>query len=374
MHRKFPRRLLWTLAVIAGLLVTGRLLLNPLVKSRTQKILNGLDGYRGTFDDVSISLYKLSYTIDGLKLVQVPAPRGGSDKRPFFFAQRIQLGLHWRDLIHKHELVGTVELDNPKINLVAGDDDEADQTKPQDPRLGDKLKKLLPLDVDRIELKQAEVAFSDDTSKGAPAIWLHELDATIENIATRVGLTHGEPTTVAASGTLQKTGQVSIFVTADPLDKMLGFSGRASVEGLSLQDVGNFLVKKADLAPERGSIDLFAEFDAHDGRISGGVKPVLKDVHVKPAKGGVVPAIKAWVGNAALRIFSDRVPGRNAVAVVVPMEGTVSGPKAQLWPTVWGVLRNAFVTGLESGFARLPEAGHGAEKGALPQGRSKGGK
>jgi hypothetical protein len=51
------------------------------------------------------------------------------------------------------------------------------------------------------------------------------------------------------------------------------------------------------------------------------------------------------------------------------MEGTVSGPKPQLWPTIWGVLRNAFVTGLESGFARLP-AGKPDEKGVLPQARS----
>jgi hypothetical protein len=374
MAHRVSRRLAWTFALIAGLLFIGRLALNPLVKSRTQKILNSLQGYRGTFDDVSISLYRLSYTIEGLKLVQVPAPRGGNDKRPFFFAKRIQLGLHWRDLIHKHELVATVELDDPKLNFVAGDDNESSQTKIVDPQLADKIKKLSPLDIDRIELKRAEVAFTDDTSQGQPSIWLHDLDGTLENVATRVGLTHGEPTTLAASGTLQKTGQVSIFVTADPLAKALGFSGRASVQGLALTDVGNFLVKKADLAPERGSIDLFAEFDAHDGQISGGVKPVLKDVHVKPAKGGVVPAIKSWVADAALRIFSDRVPGRNAVAVVIPMEGTVDGPKAQLWPTVWGVLRNAFVSGLESGFTHLPEAGHAAEKGALPQARSKGGR
>lgn len=368
--RKLTRRTGIALLVIAAILVAGRLALNPFVKHHTQQVLDSLQGYKGSFKDVSVSLYRLSYTIDGLKLVQVPAPRGGETKRPFFFAERIRLGLHWRDLIHKHELVGSVEIDEPKMNFVAGDDSEKSQTKIADPHLGAKLKKLSPLEVDRIELKKAEVAFADDTSQGSPSIWLHDVDATIENIATRVGLTHGEPTTLAASGTLQKTGQVSVFVTADPLAKSLGFSGRASVEGLSLQDVGNFLVKKAELAPERGTIDLFAEFDAHDGRISGGVKPVLKDAHVKPAKGGIGPAIKAWISDAALRIFSDRVPGRDAVTAVVPIKGTIGGPKTDVWSTVWGVLRNAFVEGLQSGFAHLPSAGGAAKTGALPQGRS----
>jgi uncharacterized protein DUF748 len=362
------RALLIGLAVFAGLLVAARLALNPFVARHTRQVLASLKGYRGSFDDVSVSLYRLSYTIDGLKLVQVPTPRGGSEQRPLFFARRIRIGLHWRDLIHKHELVGDVELDHPKLNLVAGKTQGQSQTRLVDPQLGEKIRKLSPLDVERIELKQAEVAFADETGKGAPALWLHDVDATLENVATRVGLSHGEPTTLAASGTLQKTGQVSVFVTADPLAKSLGFSGRASVTGLALRDVGNFLVQKADLAPNRGTIDLFAEFDAHDGVIGGGVKPVLKNADVRPAKGGVGPAIKAWLADAGLHIFSDRVPGRNAAAAVVPIKGTVNGPQAQVWPTVWGVLRNAFVAGLQSGFARLPQAG--AKSGALPQARS----
>ncbi|HZR11063.1 MAG TPA: DUF748 domain-containing protein [Myxococcales bacterium] len=296
----------------------------------------------------------LSYTIDGLKLVQVPTPKGGQKDRPFFYARRIELGLHWRDLIHKHELVGNVELDGPKLNLILAPSKEGSQTKPLDPELGEKLKRLSPLDVERIELKRAEVAFADETSNGAPSLWLHDLDGTLENFATRVGLLNGEPTTLAASGTLQKTGQVSVFVTADPLAKKLGFSGRASVEGLALRDVGNFLEKKADLSAGKGAIDLFAEFDAHDGRIAGGVKPILKNVEVKPAKGGLGPKLKAWVADAALNIFSDRVPGRNAVAVVIPMQGTVNGPQAELWPIVWGVLRNAFVAGLGRALRGFP--------------------
>ena len=364
------RKLLLSLAIVAVLLVAARLALNPFVASHTREVLASLKGYRGSFDDVSVSLWRLSYTIDGLKLVQVPTPPGGSEKRPFFHAARIAIGLHWRDLIHKRELVGTVDLDRPKLNLIAGNSKEESQTKIVDPELGAKIKKLSPLAVERIELKRAEVAFTDDTSEGSPAIWLHDLDATVENLATRVGLAHGEPTTVAASGTLQKTGQVSVFVTADPLATKLGFSGRAAVEGLALSDVGNFLVKKVDLKPVKGSIDLFAEFDAHDGVIAGGVKPILKDVEVKAAKGGIGPALKAWIADRALDIFSDRVPGRNATAAVIPMEGTVDGPQPQVWSAIWGVLRNAFVTGLEAGFTRLP-AGKPAEKGVLPQARSK---
>ena len=53
-------------------------------------------------------------------------------------------------------------------------------------------------------------------------------------------------------------------------------------------------------------------------------------------------------------MFSDRVPNRNAVATVIPIKGTLTGPDVQLWPSIFGVLRNAFVEGLTSGYAHLP--------------------
>ena len=113
--------LLWALAFVAVVVVAARFALNPFVARHTQQVLDSLKGYRGSFKDVSISLWRLSYTIDGLKLVQVPTPPGASEKRPFFYAERIQIGLHWRNLIHNRELVGTTELDRPKLNLIAGE-------------------------------------------------------------------------------------------------------------------------------------------------------------------------------------------------------------------------------------------------------------
>src|SRR3954465_7200068 len=139
------KRLAIALAVVAAVLVAGRIALNPFVTAHTRTVLESLKGYRGSFDSVSVNLHKLSYTIEGLKLVQVPTPPGGSEKRPFFHARRIEIGLHWRDLIHKHELVGSVELDAPKLNLIARPSKGESQTKIIDPALGEKIKRLSPL-------------------------------------------------------------------------------------------------------------------------------------------------------------------------------------------------------------------------------------
>src|SRR5438105_4489246 len=93
------RGLLWTLAIVVLVVAAVRIALNPFAARCTRAALARLHGYRGTFDDVSVSLSRLTYTVEGLKLVPVPAPAGGSERRPFFYAKRAGIALHWRDLL-----------------------------------------------------------------------------------------------------------------------------------------------------------------------------------------------------------------------------------------------------------------------------------
>ena len=99
---------------------------------------------------------------------------------------------------------------------------------------------------------------------------------------------------------------------------------------------------------------MFAEFKAAGGAITGGVKPVLKNVKVRPTEDDFGNKLKAWIADKGLRLFSDRVPDRNAVVTIIPIKGRLDDPDVQLWPTVLGVIRNAFVEGISSGFTHLP--------------------
>jgi hypothetical protein len=239
-------------------------------------------------------------------------------------------------------------------------------------RPADELSKSPARQVQRVQVRRAAVVFRDAGRDGAPALRLHDLDLALENLPTRPALAHGEPTLLAASGTLQNTGQVSLFLTADPFAKVLEFAGRAAVQDLDLRELEHLIVKETELAPKRGRIDVFAQFEAHDGRLSGVVKPLLMKAEVKDARSGLRPKLKAWVADAALRLFSDRKPGRDAVAGVIPIRGDIAAPKTDLWTTVWSVLRNAFVAGIEWGFADLPpppQARSGPRRRGAPESR-----
>ena len=285
---------------------------------------------------------------------------------------------------HGRDIAAAVELRQPNIRLfhAAPSPEEAEQGKekadaarkkaqgggPQVIDLGTQLRKVTPLDVDHIDIIDGQVAFIDVSRPERPELWLHDLQLSVENLTTRLHLTEGRPVLLTATGTLADSGTVSIFITADPFEKGLTFSGRASVVGLQTAELYKFIEPATKLQAPHGTIDIFVEFDCRNGALTGGVKPVLKNVQVRPGSKNPWTVLKAWASDLALRVFSDRVGDRNAVATVLPIKGSLTDPDLQLWPAIFGVMRNAFVEGLTSGYAFLPPPTASEKQGVVKQG------
>jgi hypothetical protein len=153
----------------------------------------------------------------------------------------------------------------------------------------------------------------------------------------------------------------------DPLAKGLFFSGQFRLSELPLADLRDLMASETGLQFDRGTLDVFAEFDCHDGLLKGGIKPLLKNGHVIQGKPGLDNALKAWVGDIAINVASDRVPERNAVATVIPISGRINKPDIQVWPAVVGVLRNAFVAGVTESFAQVPPPQDAKDKNGVAQ-------
>jgi Domain of Unknown Function (DUF748) len=234
--------------------------------------------------------------------------------------------------------------------------------------LAQELGKFTPLDVDHVDILDGQVAFVDTTRKERPELWLHDLQLSVENLTTRVHLADGRPVLLTASATLARSGKVSIFITAEPFEKGLTFSGRAAVVGLQTAELYRFIEPATKMQAPQGTIDIFVEFDCRNGELTGGIKPVLKNVTIRPTKKNPFNIIEAWAADLAIKMFSDRVKQRKAVATVIPIKGSLAGPDIQLWPSIFGVLRNAFVEGLTSGYAHLPPVTAPKKEGVLKQG------
>ena len=335
--------------VLVVLVVAIRLALDPVAAHFTRKALNEAEGIRGDFDSVHVSIFPPGYQIHELSIIEEP---GGDWKKPLLRAERAAVEVEWRRLLSA-ELSTRMRIEEPKINYVKRPGPPPQPKKPI-PDIDSELRKLIPARVDRIEVVRGQAVYRDTTMKGHPDLTISRIEVAAENVATRTKLSSGRPATVSVSALLGKSGDLSAFVSVNPFADQLEFAGNAAIRGWQVSELYEFEKAAADVQTPKGTLDLFAEFTAKNGSISGGVKPVLKNVEVRPTKDDFGNELKAWVADTALDLFSDRVPGRNAVATVVPIKGRLDDPKAQVWPTVLSVVRNAFVQGISSGFASLP--------------------
>jgi hypothetical protein len=358
------RIVLWVALILVVLAVVIRLVLDPIAAHYTRQALDDIPDYQGDFASVHVTLLPPGYRIHKLKLSE--ELRDGPAHEPTLYADHVQVVLSGSELLHGR-LVARARIDDPKITVIKRVAKEEEKPAIKEPRPAKELGKMPKLRVERIEIRNGQLAYKDPTTKNDPQIWVHHLELAVENFATRRELGGGRPVTVNGSGKLGHSGDMTIFVSADAWSNRLTFAGRMALKGFRLAELYDFIDATAKMQVPQGTVDLFVEFEARNGEISGGVRPVLKNVKIETTDDGLVERLKAWAADKALDLFSDRVPNRNAVATTIPIKGRITDPQAQLFPTVMGIIRNAFVEGVTSGFTRLPPAEAPKKEGVTSQ-------
>jgi hypothetical protein len=368
---RWARALLLALIVVAAIVVIIRVVLDPVATHYTRKALAESDAVRGDLQGVHVTVFPPGYEVRRLKVIEHP---GGDWKHPLFYAEEIRVGVDWRALLHRR-IAARARIDRPKLVLNKRSEEQVEKVKEKAkekakagiPDVNAALGKVMPAQVTRIEVRGGEVLYRDLNAPRRPEIWIHGLEMAVENVTTRPELARGRPAMVSGQGKLGRSGDLTFFVSADPFHHNPDFAGQFAVRGWKVAELYDLVEPATKLQTPEGTLDLFTEFRSTNGLITGGVKPVLKNVKVRPTEEGLGNKLKAWIADTGLHLFSDRVPDRNAVVTVIPIKGRVQDPNVQVWPTVLGVIRNAFVEGISSGFAHLPPATAEKEQGKLEQ-------
>ena len=77
------------------------------------------------------------------------------------------------------------------------------------------LSKVIPMKavVERLQLHGSELLYVWVREKGRPSVWAHGIEATLENLGSRPGLTQG-PMDLVALGTIDAKGKARVAVSA----------------------------------------------------------------------------------------------------------------------------------------------------------------
>jgi hypothetical protein len=363
-RHKLLRRIAVVLAVLVGLAVLIRVIVDPIATHYTRQGLSEAEGISADFQRVHVTLAPPGYEIRRLKLRE--GKRGGK-REPLLYVETARVGLDWRELFRAH-LTGSLTLDRPKVTVVrraSGKGEEpakAAEEKPAEAdearaarkkkssgisELEESLRQVIPLRVDRVDIVDGEFLLRDETIETTPELWVNRIDATLKNLATRQELAKGRAASLALSGRLGRSGALALKLSADPFATPLKFDGQFSLRDWKVVELYDILKAKADLQATQGTIGLYVKFKVRSGAISGKVKPVLEDVKLQSTSEDVGDRMKAWVSDKALQLSSGDDEKR-AVGAEIPIQGRLD-PDEALWPAVLEVVRNAFAEGIKVG-------------------------
>ena len=338
--RKRRRIIRWVLLGLLVLLIVFRLMLPRIVLNYVNKQLTKIDGYTGHVDDIDIALIRGAYVIKDIRLDKT----GGQIPVPFFSADRIDISVEWKALFHGG-IVGEIVADSVQLNYVKGPTPATSQTK-VDKDWIQVVDNLIPLKINRFEVKNSEIHYRDFHASPKVDVALKNLHIVAENLSNIRDKNQLLPSTVYASAG-SYGGTVEMNMKLDGLNHVPTFDMNCKMQNFDLTQFNDFIKAYGKFDVSKGTLSIYTEAAAKDGKIKGYAKPLIKDLKVvSTADEKDSPVNQLWeqIVGAITWIFKNHQ--KDQLATQIDFEGSVKNPNTDIWDIISEVLRNAFIQAL----------------------------
>ncbi|GAB2524103.1 DUF748 domain-containing protein [Spirosoma aerophilum] len=330
------------------LLIIARLLLPYFVLRYVNKTLADMGGgYTGHVEDIEIQLIRGAYQLDGLRIRKV----NGKVKEPFLYIPKTDLSVEWKSLF-KGKLVSEVECYEPEINFAFSESEASSQTG-ADVDWTAYLKKLLPISINRFAVVNGKVNLASLITKPRADLSIQKFQGEIRNIRNVEDKNNKLPSPVVASGDVPGYGGTMTFSANMNLLKVVpDFDYKLRFSDLQLVKLNPLAKEYANLDFERGTVSVYSEMAMLDSKLNGYLKPLTKGMqifklneHENRSVGRFFTELLAQAGTAVLKNQKH-----DQVATRVPLSGTIDNIETFTWPTIFGVLRNAYIEAFKGEF------------------------
>lgn len=342
--RIFRSPFFWVGAVLVGGLIALRIALPSIVLSFVNKKLDELEGYSGRVEDLDISLWRGAYQIQGVRIVK----SNGRIPLPFFAADEIDISVEWSALFDG-DVVAEIDVYRPQLNFVNGPTKKTSQTEPGD-NWADTVRDLAPFQINRFTIHGGSIHYRDLHSDPKVNIYLQRVNAVARNLTNAEDLGGSLVATFEARALAMSSGRLKLKGSYNPYAKKPTFELDAQLNHLNIKQLNSFLKAYASVDAERGKLSVDTELAASRGRFKGYMKPFIDDLQVldwdRESEGFLT---RVWEGivEVGAELLEDQ--SKDRVATRIPFEGTVDEPDADIWATIGGILKNAFLESLRRG-------------------------
>ncbi|GAB3990965.1 DUF748 domain-containing protein [Spirosoma daeguense] len=335
------------LLALIVLLVIARLLLPYFVLRYVNKTLADMGAYTGHVEDIEIQLIRGAYQLDSLRIRKV----NGKIKEPFLSIPKTDLSVEWKSLF-KGRLVSEVECYKPEINFAFSQNEATRQTGAE-VDWTEYLKKLLPISINRFAVIDGTVNLTSLITQPRADLSLKRFQGEIRNIRNVEAKSNQLPSPVVASGDVPGYGGTMKFSANMNLLKLTpDFDYNLQFTDLQLVKLNPLAREYGNLDFERGKVSVYSEMAMLNSKLNGYVKPLTKDMlifklneHENRTPGKFFTELAAQAGTAILK--NQR---HDQVATRIPLSGTVDNIETLVWPTIFGVLRNAYIEAFKGEF------------------------
>ncbi len=329
--------------VVLAVIVAVRIALPYVILGYANRTLAEMDGYTGHIRDIDLAIIRGAYKIDSIYINQVDSVT--QKETPFLSASLVDLSVEWKSLF-KGSLVGEVVVDRPVVRFTK------DKVEPKDVQKDSSdfrqvLEDFMPLEINRLELRNGQLQYVDNTTKPKVNISMTEVDLVALNLRNSYDSAAVLPARIHAQATIYD-GRLDMKMKLNPLADVPTFDMNAEWKHTNLVKLNEFFQAYAKIDVNKGTFGLYTEVAAKEGSFTGYVKPLLKDIDVLGKEDRDDNILrKAWesLSGTVTEIFENQ--SEETFATKILLRGDIKDPKANIFFAVMQILENAFINALQ---------------------------
>lgn len=319
------------------LLLVIRLILPYVAKNYINKELANIEGYHGSIDDLSMSLYKGAFNIGELVIYEEASE---DPETPFIRLPSLDFSIDWRALFNG-KVASEIHMDSLQVNLTVLKEEE----KEKEPRqhFAEQLQEFNPIEINQLKITNATIAYLDPTAEPQVEVYFYNFNLYGENLTNVEDEEKVLPGYIEISSQAMGEGRMELEMHVNILKEIPDFDLNLAFEDINLVKFNNFMEAYASLELKSGTHSVFSESVVKDGEIEGYVKPIIEDFDV--AQGGEDKNLPEKVYEALVDFFAGVVenPKEEQIASRIEISGTVENIENNPWQAVFNLLRNAFI-------------------------------
>lgn len=318
------------LLILFGLgLVGARIYLPYWLTGYVNTRINELKGYGGSVDDIDIHLWRGAYQIHGLNIYKTK----GKLKDPFIAANTIDLSIEWRALF-KGSIVAEVDINGIDLNF-------AKSQTGTGAGWVNLVNALTPFKINHVNLNSGKVAYLDKAANPPVNLYISGINAQVTNLRNVDDKNLPLPSDINVSGTSIGNGKLGLIGHINIMKDTPDFDLDLKLENADLTAFNDYTRNAAAIDFTGGNLSVYAELAAANGKVTGYVKPIARQVSLVDMKqDSILNAI--WEGLVAFFMHVFKNHPKDQFALNIPINGTLNNPDQDTWAAFRSIFRNAF--------------------------------